>query len=348
MEKIYLKELEQLTKEIKGTPNTKMMAQVKVDTLMIMNMRYEKVLLNRQLEQHPYLLVNDIVKDARKFFAMWKDAQFIEDPAAKLVTRNTMKLEEGHQELFQKLWVNFSADDYKSRIERYIHRLKVNNLEKHVQGAKCIDFGCGHGNFAHALLHFGAQSVYGLDYGQDSINFATKARDALGVKEDKISFHHESVYEVKAADESFDFAIQNGVFHHLEDENKAIKEIHRVLKKGGWVWYYTDGAGAITYDLWDASVDMLRDVPQDFVIGQLKHHNLETGKLYFCGDGLNAVYRHTTYEEMTDRLSKLGFGNFKRMVGGFPTDFDHDVIAEDRYGKEKFGSGDIRLIAQKM
>jgi ubiquinone/menaquinone biosynthesis C-methylase UbiE len=300
------------------------------------------------LDKHPYLIVNEIIKDARKMFSMWKEIQVIEDPGAEVLSRNQMKLEEGHHELFQKLWVNFSPDEYRSRIERYDYRLKINNLKNLIDGAKCIDFGCGHGNFAHALLNFGAKSVYGLDYGKESLEFATKARDALNVSEEKISFHQESVYETKANSNSFDFAVQNGVFHHLEDENKAIKEVHRVLKKGGWVWYYTDGSGGIGYDLFDASVEMLRDIPQPFVIAQLKHLNLETGKRYHLGDGMNAVYRHTTYEEITGRLSQLGFGNFKRMDGGFPTDFDRNIIAEDKYGKEKFGSGDIRVIAQKL
>jgi len=80
----------------------------------------------------------------------------------------------------------------------------------------------------------------------------------------------------------------------------------------------------------------------------LEYLNIEVGKRYHLGDGLNAIYRHTTYEQLTKRLSSFGFGNFRRLVGGFPTDFDHDVIAEDKYGNEKFGSGDIRVMAQKL
>ncbi len=33
--------------------------------------------------------------------------------------------------------------------------------------------------------------------------------------------------------ESFDWVIANHVLEHVKDENKALKEIHRVLKKGG-------------------------------------------------------------------------------------------------------------------
>jgi len=165
---------------------------------------------------------------------------------------------------------------------------------------------------------------------------------------DRMEFKTESVYKISAPYQSFDFAIQNGVFHHLEDEDSAILETGRVLKPGGWFWYYTDGGGGIGYDLWDASVFILRNVPQEFIVKHLDYLNIRTGKKCHLADGMNAVYRHTTYAEISSRLQKLGFGNIRRLVGGYPTDCDHDVIASDPYGHEKFGEGDLRLLVQKI
>ncbi len=121
-----------------------------------------------------------------------------------------------------------------------------------------------------------------------------------------------------------------------------------MLKPGGWFWVYTDGQGAVSHELWDASVHILREVPHEFILEVLDSLGVEVNKRYHLGDGLNAVYRHTTWEELTARLERLGFGEFRRLVGGFPTDFDHDVIEQDPYGVEKFGSGDLRLLAQKV
>lgn len=189
--------------------------------------------------------------------------------------------------------------------------------------------------------------MLGVDYGENSISFANAARDRLGVSVNRIAFKQASVYDTGEPSASYDFAIQNGVFHHLDDEDRAYGEVRRVLKSGGLFWVYTDGAGAISHDLWDASRRILADVPTAFIVDQLKALNLSIGKRYHLGDGLNAVYRHTTWEELTERLARLGFGNFRRLTGGFPTDFDHDVIAADRYGTAKFGSGDLRLVCQK-
>jgi hypothetical protein len=84
------------------------------------------------------------------------------------------------------------------------------------------------------------------------------------------------------------------------------------------------------------------------VIETLDFLGVETNKRYHLGDGLNAVYRHSTSEDLLARLEGYGFGNPRRLTGGFPTDFDHDVIVADRWGAEKFGSGDIRVLVQKL
>jgi SAM-dependent methyltransferase len=348
-EKQYLEDLGELKAFADTVTNTRMMAVAKVTAMAVMNMRWERVMVDRALEVHPYGLARQFVVDARRQLEAWTEARFIEAPDAVLQGRPAAAMEERHHDLFQALWVNFSLDDYRERIERYEHRLRINGLaEGFLSGARCIDFGCGHGNFAHALLEAGAEYVLGIDYGEDSVRYADRARDELGVDANRLEFRVESVYEVAEPDASFDFAIQNGVFHHLDDEDRAYREVHRVLKPGGWLWVYTDGEGAVSHDLWDASVHVLREVPAEAVLECLDFLGVETNKRYHLGDGLNATYRHTSWAELTTRLSSYGFGEFRRLVGGFPTDFDHDVIAEDPFGPEKFGEGDLRLLAQKL
>lgn len=349
MDKVYLEDLDELKKLADNIPDTPMMAIGKIAALITLNMRYERIMLNRDLKSHPYNLVSGFIQDSGTMMSAWKEAGFIENPSKKAMKGKGLGLEGNHRDLFQKLWINFSADEYKERIGRYKYRLEINGLGKGwLSGFRCIDFGCGHGNFAHALVQEGAHYVYGIDYGEDSIRYAIDARNKLGIKNDRIEFEVGSVYTVPRKDCEFDFAVQNGVFHHLEDEDAAIREMNRVLKVGGKAWYYTDGAGGISHDLWDASRYMLRNIPEETIIAYLKQLNIETGKRYHLGDGLNAVYRHTTWDEITKRLTCLGFSNFRRLVGGFDTDFDHDVIAKDRYGHEKFGDGDLRILAEKV
>jgi len=348
-ENTYQESLNELIRIAEDIPNTQMMAAAKISTLVVLNMRYESIMLDRNLEQHPSRFVSNYIEDAITTLNSWKEVVFIEADNKICATAKAEDMEQFHNQLFQELWTNFSDIEYEHRIERYQKRLKVNGIDNHwFKCFRCIDFGCGHGNFAHALLREGADYVLGIDFGERNIDYSLRARDQIGVSADRLDFRVEDVYSVSEADNSFDFAIQNGVFHHLEDEDAAYEEVCRVLKPGGWFWIYTDGEGGISHDLWDASAYILRDIPAIKVLELLDSINVETGKRYHLGDGLNAIYRHTTWEALISRLERIGFGNFRRLVGGFPTDFDHDVIAEDRWGKEKFGSGDIRLLAQKI
>lgn len=349
MEKIYLEDLKQLEEQADKAGNTPMMTFGKVLMLVILNMRYERIMINRDLDTHPYLLTRQLIKEASIFLKMWQESAFIEDSSRELPLKGKEAMESVHKSLFQRLWTRFTPEEYEGRIQRYTFRLRLNNLANGwLKGFRCIDFGCGHGNFAHALLREGAEYVYAIDFGEDSIKYAIKQRDSLGIQASQIEFKLESVYKVSKEDNSFDFAVQNGVFHHLEDEIAAIKEVRRVLKPGGWFWFYTIGSGAIGRELLLASRRILRDVSQETVLSCLDCLNIETGKRYHLSDALNATYRYTSWNELTGRLSSLGFGNFRRLVGGFETDFDHDVIAKDKYGPEKFGEGDLRLLAQKL
>ncbi len=145
---------------------------------------------------------------------------------------------------------------------------------------------------------------------------------------------------------SFDAAIQNGVFHHLEDEDRAYKEMHRLLKPGGIAWIYTEGEDSIARNLFDASVQILEEVPANLVMEHLAHLGLSINKRYHLGDSLKAIYRATSWDNLTNRLNKIGFGEFRRLKGGLA--YDLDITDEDPWAKEKFGEADIRLLATKF
>ena len=347
-EKPYVADLEELKAFADTLPSSRMMTIAKVTAMALMNMRWERIMVDREFGEHPWPHAQRLTQQARAQLEAYAEASFIEGESAPL-GQVSQEMEERHHNLFQALWVNFSESDYEDRIERYVHRLRINNIGAGLlEGRRVIDFGSGHGNFLHAMLREGASAGLGIDFGEDSIRYALAARDRLGLPAERLDFRVGSVYDTGEPAESYGFAVQNGVFHHLDDEDAAYREVYRTLEPDGWFWIYTDGAGAVSHDLWDASVHVLREVPHEAVLEVLDFLGVETNKRYHLGDGLNAVYRHTTYDDFIERLEGYGFGNPRRLVGGFPTDFDHDAIEADPWGREKFGDGDIRVLVQKL
>ncbi|KWT87096.1 class I SAM-dependent methyltransferase [Candidatus Magnetominusculus xianensis] len=344
MQKVYLDSLNKLKNEMEKKSNSCYLAYVKVAALTVMNMRYEKIALNKQLNDHPYSLTKNIIEDALTMFNTMCDASFIESGKTIEKTKSREK-ELKHQQLFNEIWNKYNPEEFESYIDRYVYRIKINNLTDLIKDKVCVDLGCGNGVFCFALLRCGAKYAAGIDYGENSVLFAKQVAKERKIEE-RTNFLTKSVYDTPFEGDFFDFAVQNGVFHHLDDYEKAIVEVKRILKKGGWFWYYTDGEGGISYDLWDASVEILRDVPGDFIENILVYMGVSRNKIVHLTDGLSATYAHTSWDKITSVLSKHGFADFKRLTGGFDTDFDLDKIQSDPYGKEKFGEGDLRILCR--
>ena len=346
---LYLEKLGHLVKLMHSMENTPFMVTTKVTVLSVMNMRYEKVAFDINLTEHPYLLTARIIDDAIMQFEAMCDIAFIEN---KDYTKNSSKslvLEEKHEELWQEIWSRHDENEYAEFVKLKKDRLIINELTHLINGKKCVDFGCGNGSFSFAMLECGAVSVDGIDFGTKQVNYAKAVAESKGLSQ-CTNFFVDNVYNSKLKNDHYGFAVSNGVFHHLSKSNMslALAEVGRVLKVGGWFWYYIDGKDAISMDLWDASVDILKQVNILQIEDILKCFNIGRNKMVHLMDGLSATYIHSGYQETLDELTRLGFGNFKRLTGGTPTDFDADVLNRDPYGVAKFGEGDLRILCQKI
>jgi ubiquinone/menaquinone biosynthesis C-methylase UbiE len=348
MNKIYLEDLDNLTTLMDRVNETPFTNFCKVTVLTTMNMRYEKIAFNHESEQeHPYIATSKIIKDSINQFKSMLELSFIEDDNINIDKKKSGVLEEKHEELWQEIWARHNEKEFQEFIDLKSMRLRVNALVQYVKDKDCVDFGSGNGSFAFALLEEGAKSVSGLDFGPESVKYSQKISKVKGL--DKVAiFKGGNVKDSQYDSDSFDFAVCNGVLHHLKESDipVALKEIARVLKSGGWFWYYVDGRGAISMDLWDQTVKILKSVDILFIEKVLKLMNIRRNKMVHIMDGSSATYLHTSYDEVTNMLSELGFHNFRRLTGATSTDFDLDVVESVPYGSEKFGTGDIRVICQ--
>ena len=334
---------------MKNTTSSSFADFAKVVTLVTMNMRYEKVAFASSLEAHPYLLTRDIIREARRQYRWLMDTEFIKGGVEAGYKGKSSILKEKHRELWQEIWPRHSDEELQEFVDLKVKRFKINALEPYIAGKDCVEFGCGNGAIVFALLELGARKVAGIDFGLKSIEYAKEMARKRGVAQD-VEFAVDDIIGTRLPSQHYDFAVSNGVFHHLEagEVRQAVSEVARVLKPGGWLWYYVDGKNAISMDLWDASVEALRGVSVLFIEKILQAMGVSRNKMVFIVDGLSATYLHSTWPEVVDLLTEQGFGKFKRMRGGAGTDFDLDIVKADPFGQEKFGEGDIRVLCQLL
>lgn len=94
---------------------------------------------------------------------------------------------------------------------------------------RILDFGCGIGDATAALLRYfpEAEEVVGTDLSTEALDFARKKHPSAKLK-------FVNLNELDYPD-YFDLCYVNGVFHHIEPENRlqAIGKIHQCLQTGG-------------------------------------------------------------------------------------------------------------------
>jgi ubiquinone/menaquinone biosynthesis C-methylase UbiE len=94
-----------------------------------------------------------------------------------------------------------------------------------------LDVGCGCG-LSFQLLHerFAPGKIIGVDVCSEMLEAARVASKRIGVP---VDLHRADCVALPLADESVDLVFCHQTFHHLVAQEDALKEFHRVLRRGG-------------------------------------------------------------------------------------------------------------------
>ena len=98
-------------------------------------------------------------------------------------------------------------------------------------GERVLDVGVGTGHMAFDMAQAtsGHNKIVGVDISEDMLN---TCRDRCADLPN-VSFEMADLYDLPFDEESFDVVLSVQVFEYLEDVQKALLELHRVLKPGG-------------------------------------------------------------------------------------------------------------------
>jgi ubiquinone/menaquinone biosynthesis C-methylase UbiE len=96
------------------------------------------------------------------------------------------------------------------------------------EGDQVLELGCGTGYFTRELVKLNIQ-VTAIDISPELSEEAKKA-----IPDGNVFFQIQNAYQMDFKDHTFDAVIGSSVLHHLEID-KAMAEIYRVLKPGGFL-----------------------------------------------------------------------------------------------------------------
>ncbi|OGE56259.1 hypothetical protein PENARI_c003G11259 [Penicillium arizonense] len=132
----------------------------------------------------------------------------------------------------------YTTDHSKSVLQTHSWRTAQNSaphLIPHIQPThKILDVGCGPGSISVSLAKLvPGGSVTGVEYVSDPLSGARALAQAEGVT--NITFQEGDIHALPFEDGSFDIVHAHQVLQHIADPVLALREMRRVVKRGGIV-----------------------------------------------------------------------------------------------------------------
>jgi ubiquinone/menaquinone biosynthesis C-methylase UbiE len=133
----------------------------------------------------------------------------------------------------ERLWVN-------SPVRRYVQQQEGRFFRKmgssFAPGGRCLEIGCGCGVGAKIINQsFAPTSIHALDIDVDMLKGAKKKRTSW--KNVPLHLLAADAQELPFPDSCFDAVFNFGIIHHLENWQKGVTEIARVLKEGSLFFF---------------------------------------------------------------------------------------------------------------
>ena len=112
--------------------------------------------------------------------------------------------------------------------------------------ARILDAGCGTGEGASRMAElFPDASVLGVDIIDKNLELARSRYQKFG---SRLNFQHQSIFELKAADATFDLTVCRHVLHSIPYADRVIGELARVTRPGGYLHLIPEDYGMLHFE----------------------------------------------------------------------------------------------------
>ncbi|MGH8715018.1 MAG: class I SAM-dependent methyltransferase [Casimicrobiaceae bacterium] len=156
--------------------------------------------------------------------------------------------------------------------------------------ARILDAGCGTGEAASRLAAlFPRAGVLGIDIIDAHLDLARSRYASLAPR---LAFEHQSVYELSAADRSFDLTLCRHVLHAIPHPDRVLAELVRVTRRGGWLHLIAEDYGMLHFQ--QGPLD-----PQDFWHVAPARFGAATGTDLFIGRNVFGLLAAMGLEDIT-------------------------------------------------
>ena len=156
--------------------------------------------------------------------------------------------------------------------------------------ARILDAGCGPGEGSSRVAElFPRADVLGVDIIDASLDLARSRYAALAPR---LRFEHQSIFELREADRTFDLVLCRHVIHSIPHPERVLGELVRVTRPGGYVHLIPEDYGMLHFQ--PAAFD-----PRDFWYQVAPAFAAATGTDLFIGRNIYSILAAMRLEQIT-------------------------------------------------
>ncbi len=128
---------------------------------------------------------------------------------------------------------------------------------------RILDAGCGTGEVASRLAElFPRSRVLGVDVLDHHLALARERYASLAPR---LAFEHQSIFELAAADATYDLTVCRHVVHSVPHAERVFAELQRVTRPGGWLHVIAEDYGMLHFPAGDRDPrEFWHEVPAGF------------------------------------------------------------------------------------
>jgi ubiquinone/menaquinone biosynthesis C-methylase UbiE len=156
--------------------------------------------------------------------------------------------------------------------------------------ARILDAGCGPGEGSSRVAElFPDADVLGVDIIDASLDLARSRYAALAPR---LRFEHQSIFELREADRTFDLVVCRHVIHSIPHPERVLAELARVMRPGGYLHLIPEDYGMLHFQ--PAAFD-----PGDFWYQVAPAFAAATGTDLFIGRNIFSILAAMHLEQIT-------------------------------------------------
>ena len=163
------------------------------------------------------------------------------------------------------------------------HNLIIKQLEEIPLDAKILDVACGTGILTLRLAKLVPEgAVVGVDFSPGMIAQALAKQVPEGFN---VTFIEGNAEDLPFPDNSFDYVVNSFGFHFFPNPEKAVQEMHRVLKDGGRAF----------------QIDIYRSIPMGFAINWFNRTFWQGDVHYYYPRQLRTFFKESGFEAIEQK-----------------------------------------------